>query len=97
MVPLDLAIMRTVDHTGLNLEEFKLAAERLPGVDPRVIRRSVKKWGIVERALIMEAFQAFLLYCNYLFRDLSVTIASDDELISLLEKQSESATKQIHL
>ncbi|HPS57258.1 MAG TPA: hypothetical protein PK514_04055 [Spirochaetota bacterium] len=95
MNPLDLKIMRTIDHTSLTLNEFDLDAERLPSVDPRVIRRSVKKWGIVERALIMESFIAFLLYCEYVFSELGVTIASDDEIISLLEKQTESASKQL--
>ena len=83
----------TIHRSHLN--EFNLDAERLPSVDPRLIRRSVKKWGIVERALILESFIAFLLYCNYLFSELGVTIASEDEIISLLEKQTESASKQV--
>lgn len=95
MHPLDLKIMRTVDHTGLTLKEFQLDKKRFADADPSVIRRSLKKWGIIERALILEAFMAFLLYCNYLFREYSVTIASDDEIISVLDKQSESATRQI--
>ena len=94
MKSLDLKIMRTIDHTSLALNDFPLDTERLPAVDPRALRRSVKKWGIIERALILESFIAFLLYCNYLFRELGVTIASDDEIISLLEKQSEAASRQ---
>ena len=94
MKALDLKIMRTIDHTSLTLNDFPLDTERLPAVDPRALRRSVKKWGIIERALILESFIAFLLYCNYLFRELGVTIASDDEIISLLEKQTEAASRQ---
>lgn len=95
MNPLDLKVTRTVDHTSLTLNNFLLDAQRLPSVDPRVIRRSVKKWGIVERALILESFMSFLLYCNRLFNGLGMTIASDDELLALLEKQSMSASKQV--
>lgn len=95
MSPLDLKITRTVDHTSLTLNEFHLDAERLPQADPRIIRRSVKKWGIIERALILESYMAFLLYCNYLFSELGVTIASEDEIISLLENQTQSASKQL--
>ena len=95
MHPLDLKITRTVDHASLTLNEFNLDAERIPPVDPRVIRRSVKKWGIIERALILESYIAFLLYCNYLFSELGVTIASEDEIISLLENQTQSASKQL--
>jgi len=93
--PLDLKIMRTVNHAGLALNNLALANVQVPECDPALIRRSIKKWGIIERALIIEAFPAFLLYCNYLFSEMNVTIASDDEIIALLERQSESAARQI--
>ncbi len=93
--PLNLEILKTVDHAGLRLNGLAIDSLQVPECDPRAVRRSVKKWGIVERALIMEAFPGFLLYCNYLFREMNITVASDDEIIALLEKQSESATKQI--
>lgn len=95
MYPLDLKIMRTIDHTGLSLRDLSIDSVQIPECDPAAIRRSVKKWGIIERALIMEAFTGFLVYCNHLFREMNITIVSDDELIALLEKQSESASKQI--
>lgn len=95
MNPLNLKITRTVDHASLILNEYVLDSQRIPSVDPRVIRRSVKKWGIVERALILESFISFLLYCNRLFNELGVTIASDDEILELLEKQVVAASKQV--
>lgn len=95
MNPLALKITRTVDHASLTMNQFRLDAGRLPAVDPSAVRRSVKKWGIVERALILESFIAFLIYCNHLFSELGVTIASGDEIISLLEKQTQSASKQV--
>lgn len=95
MSPLDLKIMRTVDHASLTLNQFSIDAGMIPPVDPRVIRKSVKKWGIIERAMILESFTAFLLYCSCLFTELGATIASGDEIISLLEKQTQSASKQL--
>jgi len=95
MSPLNLQISRTVDHTSLTLDQFHLSAERLPQADPGLLRRSVKKWGIIERALILESYISFLLYCNCLFSEHGITIASGDEIISLLENQTRSASKQL--
>lgn len=95
LVPLNLKIMQTVDHASFIMEELAIDSVQVPECDPAALRRSVKKWGIIERALIMESYIGFLVYCNHLLRDINVTIASDDELISMLEKQSESASKQI--
>jgi hypothetical protein len=95
MHPLNLKISRTVDHASLTLDQFQLSAERLSQAAPGLLRRSVKKWGIIERALILESYIAFLLYCNCLFSELGVTIASGDEIIPLLENQTQSASKQL--
>ncbi|HNX22748.1 MAG TPA: hypothetical protein PKG60_01790 [Spirochaetota bacterium] len=92
---LKLDIMKSVSHTKLILNNTAVQHFQIPRIDPSMIRRLVKKFGILERALILEAFISFLLYAEKILNDAGAGISAYDEISSLMEMQSSSVTKQI--
>lgn len=92
---LKLEIMKSVSHTKLVLNNTEVPHSMVPRIDPSMIRRLVKKFGIIERALILEAFLSFLLYAEKILNSAGAGISAYDGISSLLEKQTASATKQI--
>ena len=88
---LKLNILESVSHTRLAFKDYEIKKDHIPLIDPSIIRRIMKKFGILERGLILEAFLSFLIYA-----DKSLTNSFEDKLSSLLEKQSDSVTKQIY-
>ncbi len=95
LTELDLNIFRSVNHAKLHFREFSTEAGVIPEVDPAVIRRSLKKWGIIERALILESFISFMIYANRVFKERDIIVAGEDELAELLGLQTESANRQL--
>jgi len=91
---LKLNIMVSVSHTRLTFKDYAVKKNQVPLIDPRIIRRIIKKFGILERALILEAFLSFLIYAEKTLAETGID-SSCDNLFSLLEKQSASVTKQI--
>jgi hypothetical protein len=92
---LNLEIMRSVSHTKLVLNNIEIPAYQVPRLDGSVIRRMMKKYGILERAMILEAFLSFMLYAERILNKAGADISAYDEISSLLEQQSASVTKQI--
>jgi len=92
---LKLDIMRSVSHTKLILNNTELSDFQIPRIAPIVIRRMIKKSGILERALIFEAFPSFLLYAEKILTATGTEISETDEISAILELQTASATKQI--
>lgn len=92
---LNLEIMKSVSHTKLVLNNTSLRRFQIPRIDPGMIRRLVKKYGILERALILEAFLSFLLYAEKILNAAGAEISLHDEVSSFIELQSASVTKQI--
>jgi len=92
---LKLDIMKSVTHTKLILSNRAVQYSMIPRIDPQMIRRLVKKYGILERALIFEAFLSLLLYAEKILNAAGAVITVYDEIASLLEMQSASVTKQI--
>lgn len=92
---LNLNIFRSVNHARLSFSRFSTDRDVIPEIDPAIVRRSLKKWGIIERALIMESFISFLLYANRLFTSKDIIIAQDEELINFQGLQTESANSQL--
>ncbi|PKL37161.1 MAG: hypothetical protein CVV44_16120 [Spirochaetae bacterium HGW-Spirochaetae-1] len=61
MENLDLGYLDTTTHGRLILREKVLPPGLVIPMAPPVIRKNIKVWGVVERALIMEAYAAFAL------------------------------------
>jgi len=93
---LNLKIFKSVNHSKLRLDNFNTSREFIPEIKPELLRRSLKRWGIIERALICESFISFLIYVNRLFASKEISVVTDNELSSMLEIQSASASKQIN-
>lgn len=92
---LNLEIMRSVSHTKLVLNNIAVLPYQVPRLDESVIRRMMKKYGILERAMILEAFLSFMLYAEKILNEAGAKLTAFDEICSLLELQSASVTKQI--
>jgi hypothetical protein len=86
---LKLNIMESVSHTRLAFKDYGIKKNQIPLIDPRVIRRTIKKFGILERGLILEAFLSFLIYADKILKQ-NISGAT-----ALLEQQSAAVTKQI--
>lgn len=92
---LNLEIMMSVNHTGLILKNTSVPAEMVPRMSTQSVRRTVKKWGIIERALILEAFLSFLLYAEKSLNGEGAGITRSSEILNLINDQSKSVNKQI--
>ena len=87
---LKLNILVSVSHTRLAFKDYEVKKNQIPLIDPSTIRRIMKKFGILERGLILEAFLSFLIYADKI-----LTSSFEERLSSLLRKQSDSIAKQI--
>ncbi len=95
LIDLKLNIFRSVSHAKLSFADFRADREIIPEIDPSALRRSLKKWGIIERALIMESFISFLIYTGRLFASKDIIIAQSEELLNFQDLQTESVNKQL--
>lgn len=92
---LGLKIMKSVCHTKLVLNNLKIKHFQVPQIPPEEIRRMMKKWGILERSLILETFLSFLLYAEKILISAGAEISEYEEIYPLMMLQSESVNKQI--
>jgi len=53
---------KTTSHARLFLKSFTLSTNQLIVIDPRLLRKSLKKWGIIEKSMILEAYLGLFLY-----------------------------------
>lgn len=95
LTDLKLNIFRSVNHAKLSFADFRADRGIIPELDPSVLRRSLKKWGIIERALIMESFISFLIYTARLFASKNIIIPESEKLMDIQDLQTESANKQL--
>ena len=92
---LELRIMKSVSHTKLILDNTKINHFQATQVPPSEIRRMIKKWGILERSLILETFLSFLIYAEKILISTGAKISEYEEIYPNLLLQSDSVTKQI--
>lgn len=92
---LNLNIFKSVSHAKLILNNTVVTNSRVPRIEASVIRRMMKKWGILERSLIMESFISFLMYAEKILISAGAEISEYEEIYPLLLLQSDSVTKQI--
>ncbi len=83
--------LRTTGHASLTLDGITLPASCLIPIEPGALRREIKRWGIIERSLIVQAFIGLLIY---LARALSMqdAVGEPDRLLAL---QNDAAARQI--
>lgn len=92
---LELKIMKSVCHTKLLFDNSEIKHFQVAVIPPEEIRRIMKKWGILERSLIMETFLSFLLYAEKILTAAGARISEYEEIYPLMQQQSDSVTKQI--
>lgn len=92
---LKLEIMKSVSHTRLILNNTGIQHFMVPRIDPSMMLALVKKFGIIERALILEAFLSFLIYAEKILNLLLVPEFLHMTGFHRFWNQTASATKQI--
>lgn len=95
MKDLNLPIMKSVSHTSLSFSNTTIPKENVPQINDTDLRRSIKKWSLIERALITEAYIPFLRYFNKAADGMGIKIVKDEILQNLISEQSSLADKQI--
>lgn len=95
MKDLHLPVMKSVNHTSLNFSNRIISAASIPPVNGSELRRAIKKWSIIERALITEAFIPFLGYFNKAALQKRLNIADENTINTLSQEQSALASTQI--
>ncbi len=83
--------LRTTGHASLTLDGITLPASYLIPLEPGTLRREIKRWGIIERSLIMQAFIGLLVYLAHAL-DMNDTVGELDRLLAL---QNDAAARQI--
>lgn len=58
----NLSILPSIKHSSLTLTDFNCNASQCCPVKDKELRKILKKWSLIERSLIGEAYIAFLLY-----------------------------------
>ncbi len=87
---LEMESLRTTGHASLTLDGITLPSSHLIPIEPGTLRREVKRWGIIERSLIMQAYIGLLIY-------LARALDSKDtggELDRLLSLQNDAVSRQ---
>lgn len=95
MKDLNLPIMKSVNHTSLSFSNKTIPGKNVPQINDADLRRSIKKWNLIEIALIIEAFIPLLRYFNKAADAMGIKIVEDDILHNLISAQSSLAGKQI--
>lgn len=92
---LNLEIMKSVSHTSLILKNTVVRDFQVPDIEPSLIRRMLKKYGMLERSLILEAYLSYLLYAENVLNAAGGEIKTTEEISLLADAQSASVSKQI--
>jgi len=95
MTDLNLEIMKSVNHTSLTFSSLHITGDNAPEIDATSLRRAIKKWSLIERAMIIEAFIPFLIYFNRIAGYNGLNIISEEILTDLASAQSEAVSKQL--
>ncbi|MGB4270030.1 MAG: hypothetical protein WBK20_12740, partial [Spirochaetota bacterium] len=82
---INLSILPTIRHSSLTLTEFPCDASQCCPLKDKELRKILKKWSLIERSLIGEAYIAFLCYLakNIPLPDQEQTLSETEELLSL--------------
>jgi hypothetical protein len=92
-----LKTLRTISHASLSLENMPVPEENIFQTDPSALRRALKKWSIIERSLIIEAYIGLLVYLALKLNGISGGI--DNRILDirrLLEDRNMISKRQIN-
>jgi len=95
MTDLNLDIMRSVNHTSMTFSSHFIPEEKTPEIDGAALRRSIKKWSLIERGMIIEAFVPFMIYFNRIAQSNGLNIIDENILDDLAIAQSNAVAKQL--
>ncbi len=95
MTDLNLDIMRSVNHTSMTFSSHFISDEKTPEVDAAALRRSIKKWSLIERGMIIEAFIPFMIYFSRIAQSKGLNIIDENMLHDLSLAQSSAVAKQL--
>ncbi len=94
---ISLPMLRTIEHASLEMHNLVVPRNTLVQIEPSQLRRLLKRWSIMERAFIAEAF---LGLCAYIAQKLEnrnlISINLKTEISSLLEKTREFVTEMFY-
>lgn len=62
LCPLAMDSLKTTSHASLRLDAFAAPKTSVIGADPAALRKAIKRWSIIERSLIMQAYAGLVLY-----------------------------------
>lgn len=92
---LHMGALTTVSHARLTLDRVTVPKENIIPLDPSDLRRSIRRWSILERSLILEAVLGLI---EYIYRELyALQIQpdfTDKEITSLVEEQQRLIGRQ---
>lgn len=96
LAELELGTLRTTSHARLSLTDFAIDDAFLLPADDRAVKRAIVRWGMVERALILEAYTGL---CLYLARRPGISGIIEPTMVErlweLLDGQAKSRRTQI--
>jgi len=96
LVDLDLGSLKTVSHGRLTLSDFAVPDGCIIPCERKPLRRSIKRWSIIERSLIMQSFLGLMQYINRaIIRETGTMVIEEDELDSAIKTQNETVHEQI--
>ncbi|MCU0845126.1 MAG: hypothetical protein MUC76_09400 [Spirochaetes bacterium] len=93
LAELELGMLRTTSHARLSLVDFTLDDVSLLPADGRTVNRAIKRWGMVERALILEAYIGL---CIYLARLPVVSETLEPDIAERLDRLVDAQAKSRH-
>lgn len=94
--PLDMGCLSTSRHASLTMTDLHLPVENRLSIAPKMIRKMLKTWGMIEQSLIMEAVTGLVLYLAAHFEaETGTQISSIDETETKLQELSFEIDQQI--
>jgi len=93
---IQLNSLLTTSHGRLTLNNFIIDSSHMVPVAPSSIRKTIKRWGIIERSLITEALLGLLSYLNEtIYRHIGKHLISENRMSDLIASQGKTCDNQI--
>lgn len=94
---ISLPMLRTIDHSSLEFHNLRILQQNLIPIEPAHLRRLLKRWSIVERGLIAEAYTGLCAYIAAKLEMLNLIPHSFQiEITSLLNRIQKNVTEMLN-
>lgn len=94
---ISLPMLRTIEHSSLELRDLAFPRHSLIPIEPAHLRRLLKRWSIMERAFIAEAFTGLCMYIAQKLEGRNLIPENFHfEIKSLLARIQENVTEMLH-